>query len=367
MVSRRFALAALGVAAALGLVPATAGAVPFNPSDFDLISPNPVSGHFAVDTDALTFGGFSGEERDGVAVFALAGGSGLGNLTVTGSRPLAILFQGLGGVMGTIDISGGDGMDEPAPGFGGPGGQGVAGGFHGGGGGVFSPGADGGGPGGGEGENSIGGGIANFGGAGGGFGGRGGNSGGIGTAQGGDPYGDLALALTGGSGGGGGGGKCCFATDGGALEIGANGLLVLLGAIIDASGGDGGPGLQGGGGGSGGGVLLHGFSVVLSSDAFIDVSGGDGAKFGGCGGGGRVHIETNTGGVSINAGLINTSAGFGCFDTIHEGIVSGASSDQMGLALAQASASIPEPGGAAVFGLGLAGVFAAGRRRTAKR
>jgi len=320
VVSRRFALAALGVAAALGLAPATAGAAPFNPSDFDLISPNPVSGHFAVDTDALTFGGFSGEERDGVAVFALAGGSGLGNLTVTGSRPLAILFQGLGGVMGTIDISGGDGMDEPAPGFGGPGGQGVAGGFHGGGGGVFSPGADGGGPGGGEGENSIGGGIANFGGAG-----------------------------------------------GGAPEIGANGLLVLLGAIIDASGGDGGPGLQGGGGGSGGGVRLHGFSVVLSPDAFIDVSGGDGAKFGGCGGGGRVHIETNTGGVSINAGLINTSAGFGCFDTIHEGIVSGASSDQMGLALAQASASIPEPGGAAVFGLGLAGVFAAGRRRTAKR
>ena len=295
MVSRRFALAALGVAAALGLAPATAGAVPFNPSDFDLISPNPVSGHFAVDTDALTFGGFSGEERDGVAVFALAGGSGLGNLTVTGSRPLAILFQGLGGVMGTIDISGGDGMDEPAPGFGGPGGSGVAGGFHGGGGGVFSPGPDGGGPGGGEGENSIGGGIANF---------------------------------------------------GGALEIGANGLLVLLGAIIDASGGDGGPGLQGGGGGSGGGVLLHGFSVVLSPDSFIDVSGGDGNKFGGCGADGRVHIETNTAGVSINAGLINTSAGFGCFHTIHEGIVSAAASEQMGLALAQALASVPEPGSA---------------------
>jgi len=326
VVSRRFALAALGVAAALGLAPATAGAVPFNPSDFDLITPDPIGGNFSVDTDALKFGGFTGEERDGVAVFTLAGGSGLGNLTVTGDRPLAILFQGIGGILGTIDIGGGDGMDEPAPGFGGPGG--------------------------GEGENSIGGGIANFGGAGGGFGGRGANSGGIGTAQGGEPYGDLALALSGGSGGAG----------GGALEIGANGMLLLLGAIIDASGGNGGPGLQGGGGGSGGGVLLHGFDVLIDPGTFIDVSGGDGSKFGG-GGGGRVHVETNSSGTLFNAGTINTGGGFGCFDSLYEGVFSTASSEQMGLALAQVSASVPEPGTAAMFGLGLAGVFAAGRRR----
>ena len=200
------------------------------------------------------------------------------------------------------------------------------------------------GPGGGQGGHTLrpmdgsgqGGGSTNYdgddddGAGGGGFGGSGGASGY--DAPGGSAYGNLALALDGGSGGarseysddgnyGGGGG--------GALQLGALGTLTInSGASINMGGADGSTSIvassDGDGGGSGGAVLIHARIVNYVSGATILANGGAGGSTGGVGlgagggGGGGGHVRMvyhPTGsGSSVNNGTINVSGGAGGAD-----------------------------------------------------
>jgi hypothetical protein len=174
--------------------------------------------------------------------------------------------------------------------------------------------------------------AASAGGTGGGFGGRGGA--GQRTNQifhpsdfidAGQHYGDLEVAIQGGSGGstaaalstgdvavaGGGGG-------GGGLELSALGTITIaIGGQVLANGGDGHSiGIAtttiqgGGGGGGGGGILIHGNSVhhsgLLSAKGG---NGGDGPSEGGGGGGGRVLLVHSTSGSISTPGTINLSGG----------------------------------------------------------
>lgn len=72
-------------------------------------------GSFTLNTTALTVGGQAGGvEVDGVAVFAFDGGSTLASgetISVVGSLPAALLFQGSASINGTILANGGRGGD----------------------------------------------------------------------------------------------------------------------------------------------------------------------------------------------------------------------------------------------------------------
>src|SRR5215203_30978 len=169
------------------------------------------------------------------------------------------------------------------------------------------------------------------GGGGGGFGGAGGTGGesdyGSGGG-GGSPYGDILVALQGGSAGGAGanvwgspargGGWGC-----GALELGAVDTITIRGPGIYADGGNGVSDeiclaepqydYGGSGGGSGGGILVHADSVALETR--LSARGGNGGNrcgggaSGGGGGGGRIALTVGSGGF-LNTGTILVAGGF---------------------------------------------------------
>ena len=173
---------ALFVSAVLAAAWRPAAAAPLDPNDFGSLGTLD-GGAISLDTAALTLNGGAGgvlvSQGGGlpdIAVFVFDDGSILGDVSVTGANPLAILFQGSATVTGAIDVSGGDG----GPGGSrvvGPAGLGVAGGGNGGSGNIFSN-QDGAGPGGGEAGASTGSGASGPG-AGGGFGTDGGDIGDI--------------------------------------------------------------------------------------------------------------------------------------------------------------------------------------------
>ena len=332
-IQRRALVLTSAVIALLAATPSLAS--PLNPNDFTSLG-SLSGGAISVDTSALTLNGSAGgvlvHQSGGapdIAVYVFNGGSMLGDVTVSGSNPLAILFQGSGTLAGSVNVSGGlpsefapNGTpNEQIPGYG------VAGGANGGVGSNYYSGAgDGGGTGGGGAASDAD--YAETGGGGGGFGSKGQSLiTAYHTAAGGLPYGDLTNAVEAGSGGGG-GSKDRFAAatktppsggggaGGGALEIGAlTDLVIAATADIEANGSRGGNyGSYGGGGGSGGGVLIHSYAVDILAGAIIAADGGNPGHLGvggqgGCGGAGRVAILYNSSGSYTNDGTVEAMPG----------------------------------------------------------
>jgi hypothetical protein len=142
-------------------------------------------------------------------------------------------------------------------------------------------------------------------------------------SYGGAPYGDILVALQGGSGGGAGTDNegrpyVSGGLGGGALELGAVDTIAIRGPGIYADGGQGelfdqpevcwadGVSYGGGGGGSGGGILVHADSVALETK--LGASGGHGGwgycangGLGGGGGGGRIAVRLGPGASSTRA------------------------------------------------------------------
>ncbi len=271
---------------ALLVVPAAASAADFNPT----------AGTYAVDTTTLKLTGPGGTDITGVAeggvgVFRFGtvniGASVIVN--VRGNRPFKIVASGNLTVAGVIDGVGGSATDGTrGPVAGGPGG--AAGGAE-----FGNAGA---GPGGGGSPPTP-----NDGAGGGGFGGkgaRGGLTAGGPAGAGGLAYGNLKLALQGGSGGGGsstgdffggvGGGG-----GGGAIALFGSTVRIPLGGSVRVDGGHGACGGTGAsGGGSGGGIVVHGETVEVRGT--VSARGGQGGSGGtdgdgGGGGGGRISYE----------------------------------------------------------------------------
>lgn len=327
------------LAFAIVLLANTARSSPiFDPGDFASLGALP-GGSFSIDTDANILGGVvvgqggalltnTPQDSGGgdisffappeILVLTFDGGSELAAgdvIMVTGTRSLAMLFQGAFNLNGTIRIRGYDGGDATT--LAGSRGTGGAGGYSGGvGSGACSGDQPGAGPGGGGDGKDAAGNTDDSGGGGGGHGGAGGagTSNRLGMGAPGAANGDLTQALQGGSGGGGGAGECgpLFIPGGGGggggggLEIGALTLLNVDGTV-DAGGGDGGVGHRSGGGGAGGGVRLHAFSIGFTG--LVDATGGEGPANGGCGGGGRVLFVNNDAGDFANNGTVDVSPG----------------------------------------------------------
>lgn len=320
------------------LTTALACAAPLDPNAFSSLGPWP-GGSFVIDTTDLTFNGMAGgivQPQAGgpdVAVFTFDGGTLIAagdTITVRGSRPGVLLFQGSATIQGTIDASGRPAGQSRIGAAGGPGGGDGGNGATAG---TAETGQPGAGPGGGRGAGQASGGGGFNGGGGGGFGGPGAPGGrGVccGEGAGGVTYGDLRTALQGGSGGGGGGWGFGFGPwisgaggggGGGGIEIGALELLSLVNAKIVADGGAGGSSPSsptgeggGGGGGSGGAVLLHAFSLSLNAGTLVSARGGAvvlAGVPGGCGGGGRILLMTNTDGMLTNNAMVDIRPGFG--------------------------------------------------------
>jgi len=310
------------------------GSIGLNANDFSAFSLgafDPLA-DVVIDTDALTVSGIAGlgvtQSADvgsglfDIAVFTFdsfeldAGRT----ITATGSRPLALLSLSDITVAGTIDVSapgivdqfglrrgqapgpgGGAGGDEPLP-FDGEAAAGAPSD-------VLDPASLG------YGRN-----LNNLdqGGGGGAFGGDGGR-GFDGSLRNnlGHAYGDLSIAIQGGSGGaaGNGGvfGRAHGGGGGGGVELGAigsvsiTGEVLALGADSDLTTG------ASGGGGAGGGILVHGFDVTVSGT--LNAEGGGAAEaqgfggFGGSGGGGRILLAHDTSGNFDQTGATITADG----------------------------------------------------------
>ncbi len=258
-------------------------------------------GSYTANTSTLTLTGPSvtihGSNVHGVAVFSFASltiPSGA-TITATGSRPLELKAKGsltLGGEIvsnGTSAVNF-DVAQIPTPG----GAGGGAGGID-----VTQKGR---GPGGGGVQSGN---PAN-GAGGGGFGGKGARGGDVGTGTagpGGKAYGDLTIALQGGSGGGGAGGNgtgspAAGGGGGGAIGLFGNTVTLLGTADVVVDGGNGAEGGNGAsGGGSGGGIIVHGNTVNLGG--ILLAEGGEGGGGGCCGdggggGGGRISVQYKT-------------------------------------------------------------------------
>ena len=269
---------------------------PFCPSGFESLGHFTAAGTVVFDTTALTYGGVPGGiVVDGIAVFVFDTITIPAGTTVVGvgSRPLALLSKTSVLVDGAIRVDGTSASNfNPGPFAGG------AGGFAGGAGPNSTPGS---GPGGGRpGTPSSGSGGGGFGGA----GGSGGFSGGT-PGAGGPAYGDLTVALQGGSGGasGTGGSVAGGGGGGGGLLISAvNDINVGVTGVVSANGGAGAVSGNGGsGGGSGGAIVL--FAPQVINAGLVTANGGHGGAGGCCGaggggGGGRIAV----GGVSVGAG-----------------------------------------------------------------
>lgn len=254
-----------------------ADAIPLDPADFESFrSLRASTGSLTINTDGLVprlrmgteeFKGVlvsQGSDLPDIAVFTFDDISLTGSVTISGSgsRPLALLSKSGVVITPTITLSGGDGAIGGAALAGAWGGAGPHQG----------PGA----------HHTTGGG---------GFGGRGG---GASLFAGGNTYGDLTVALQGGSAGGSNSGL--GGAGAGAIEIGALGA-VSVGTIV-ANGGSGAVkpnGASSNGGGSGGAIRIHGTIVSAGS---LQARGGSSvdahAIAGGGGGGGRILVAVDT-------------------------------------------------------------------------
>ena len=102
----KFVHAAFVLAAILGAGPAVGA--PLNPDDYTSLGL--VNGDsITLNTSTLDYNGssvgtgvFQGAGLPEIAVYTFDGGSVLGDVTVTGTIPVAILFQGAGTIAGTI-------------------------------------------------------------------------------------------------------------------------------------------------------------------------------------------------------------------------------------------------------------------------
>ena len=281
------------------------------------------SGVYTLDTDALTFNGYSGVLSNGIAVFDFSSINVGANATVNvvGSHPLALLSQSDAtfGAGSSFNLNGGNGgngqhnFNSSGLPAGGAGGIAGAGGYKG---------ADGFGGSTGNTNNGPGG---NSSGGGGGFGGVGRGYGffGILTSN---VYGNLLTKLEGGSGGGGtsgtyGGGQAISGSGGGggggAIEINALGSLTLAGSLNANGGLGGGTDYDAGGAGAGGGVLLAGNRVVVTGAGQINANGGGGfynsfvpTHSSGGGGGGRITVQTLDPNGFIDSGALKVNGGF---------------------------------------------------------
>jgi autotransporter-associated beta strand protein len=261
---------------------------------------------------STTFNGVAYAQAGGppIAVFDFASitvGSGVNgpNVTVTGSRPLAVLCQGNITNFGS-PAANANGATVVAGGYLGgsavvqnPNNSGIA----------VEPGA---GPGGG-------GASFNFGAGGGGYGGQGGSGGGGSAGNvppGGVVYGSLPQILQGGSGGGatsnsgitnfGGGG-------GGAIEIVATGSITMSTVHVNGAAGSGGSNGNAGGGAGGSIILAAGGTLSYGN---LGASGGNGSgsaalSGGGGGGGGRIYIAGDFGSYTLGATVPNVAVGGG--------------------------------------------------------
>jgi hypothetical protein len=254
-------------------------------------------GEYFIDTTALTLedtGGpiATGVNEGGVAVFSFdsidipAGAE----VFAEGNRPLELRSAGSFTLGGFVEASGFDAKQQVV----GP-----------------NPGGPGGGAGGKDGTEAGsgpgGGGAASHernGGGGGGFGGAG-AAGGVDTppgpgGAGGAAYGDLGLALKGGSGGGGGSvsGGVGGGGGGGAVKLTASSLTIGVSGEVLVEGGNGNGGNVGAsGGGSGGAILLRADTIDVKG--LLSAEGGDGGTGGCCGdggggGGGRIAYQFAT-------------------------------------------------------------------------
>ncbi|MEO0588136.1 MAG: hypothetical protein AAF078_10895, partial [Planctomycetota bacterium] len=312
------AIAAPALALATAIAAAPTHAQPLDPTAFaSLGTLNLAAGDFTIDTDTLTItdttgGGstllFTGvaDDQNGtadyfggnwvpgtlgipeIAVFTFDGINlqASANVSITGSRAIALLSQGDATIATPLSVDGSDGetvntSTQTVV----PGGAGGSGGFAGGGLAEEVPflyqGLPGGGPGGGVGtfgvvfEDRLMGppGAGAFGGN---------ATDGSGGAPGGSAYGDLTDALQGGSGGGSAGNISSGTTGGGgggAIELAAVGTLDIDADITARGGGDFAPG-------SGGGIRLSGDQIEL--DASLLAHAGDTTSGAGTAGGGQV-------------------------------------------------------------------------------
>ena len=332
------------------------------------------SGAYTLDTDALTFSGYSGVLSNGIAVFDFSSINVGANATVNvvGSHPLALLSQSdaIFGAGSSFNLNGGagggsDGNQAGTAGAAGGGGYAGDAGVPG----VIGNPQYGAGPGGGY---SSGG------------GGGGGGYGGAGGANGGKTYGNLPAKLEGGSGGGGGGGATVGSSGvtyfngagggggGGAIEINALGTLTLSGnlSVIGGNGGSkGGNGSQpgaSGGGGAGGGVLMQGNRVILTASGQINAYGGSAGfnpnpyQFSGGGGGGRITIQTVDPNGFSSAAILNVAGGYTPVPFLGSPQPSGAGVITINGAVL---ANTPAPGSLLVAVLGAVPVVAALRKR----
>lgn len=260
-------------------------------------------GTYTVDTSTLMLTGpgtsIEGTNQGGVAVFSFDTVSipDTAVLEVEGSRPLKIVSAGEFAIGGLIEGSGFDASNFVVEAnAGGPGG--AAGGAS-----MPQPGS---GPGGGGVASSN-----RSGAGGGGFGGTGAAGGsfeGVG-GLGGSAYGNLEVALVGGSGGGG-GDHVGGGGGGGAIALFGSSVRIVPSGEVLAEGGGGAVGGNGAsGGGSGGGILIHADSLQI--DGLLSAVGGEGGAGGCCGaggggGGGRIALQYKT---LSTAGLIDVAGG----------------------------------------------------------
>ncbi|TWT47611.1 hypothetical protein [Botrimarina hoheduenensis] len=244
------------------------------------------------------------------------------NITITGTRAIALLSRGDATIGTALSVDGSDGDQLNTIGLGGAGG---AGGFAGGG--LVEPapsifeGLAGHGPGGGAGTGAIAGSFEFTGPPGAGaFGGHG--SAGSGGAPGGSAYGDLTDVLQGGSGGGGAGNVGFGRTGsggGGAIELSASGILDID-ADITARGGE----LFGPG--SGGGIRLSASRIRL--DASLLAHAGSTSSGAGTAGGGRVYLAGQVANDFIyTVGQPSDALGLADFSTINVASSSGSSAE----------------------------------------
>jgi hypothetical protein len=296
-------LAAVAASVASMFCNAQAQAAPLDPNSFSSLGTlNIGGGSITIDTDALsitgaaTFNGATFSQGNGapdVAVFSFGSlniGAGV-TINVVGTRPLALLSQSAMSIASPISVSGSDASSTA-------GGAAGAGGYGGGTGGTT--GSFGSGPGGGGGVPTF-----DHDGGGAGFGGAGGS--GFTFSTPGASYGDLLIALQGGSGGGGGksgsGNAGGGGGGGGAIELGAVEAMTLSSSVT-SNGGTGANLPFQGGGGAGGGILLHAATFTLST---LQAAGGAGpislGAGGGGGGGGRIALA----GGKLDAAQVNAA------------------------------------------------------------
>lgn len=251
------------------------------------------AGTTTFDTDALTYGGAPGGiVQEGKAYFYFDRVTVAAGRTIrgVGSRPLVIVAADAMQIDGTVQVDGANATPTaPSCQAWTP----TAGGAGGGAGGVGGDGPVVGGIGGGPGGGFPGPANSDTPGAGGaGHGGLGGVGGGIGGGAGGFAYGDLTLALQGGSGGAGastpfsGCDAAAGGGGGGGLELDAgNALTIAVTGIVSANGGNGALSDTGGSGaGSGGGIVLR--APTVTNQGIVRANGGAGGGGGCCGGGG---------------------------------------------------------------------------------